>query len=201
MIPRMVNTLGFKHDRLVIIGASAGGPAALAEILGQLPHDFSAGVVIVQHVDAQFAAGLASWLADHTALTVRIAEQGDLPQPGTVLLSGRDEHLTFTGLAKLRYTPEPQDCPYRPSVDVFFHSAARFWQGRIVAVLLTGMGRDGAEGLKALHDRGHYTIAQDKKTSAVYGMPRAAAELDAASEILRLDKIAPRLTNIVKQQN
>jgi len=86
-------------------------------------------------------------------------------------------------------------------VDVFFKSLAKNWSGRAVGVLLTGMGRDGAEGLKALREAGHYTIAQDKRTSAVYGMPKAAVELDAAREILALDKIAPRLTNILVKQS
>jgi two-component system, chemotaxis family, response regulator WspF len=188
---------GFKHNRLVAIGASAGGPAALAKLLSQLPDDFPAGIIIVQHVDEQFAAGLAAWLADHAMLQVRLAKEGDRPQAGTALLAGRESHLVFTGPARLGYTREPEDCSYHPSVDVFFNSALRFWDGTIVGVVLTGMGRDGAEGLKALRDRGHHTIAQDEKTSAVYGMPRAAAELKAASEILALDKIAPRLTQML----
>lgn len=189
---------GFKHDRLVVIGASAGGPAALVKLLSNLPHDFPAGIVIVQHVDEQFAGGLASWLADQTPLQVRVAENGDRPQAGTVLLAGRNEHLIFTAPMRLGYTKEPEDSSYRPSVDVFFNSAARLWEGAIIGVVLTGMGRDGAEGLKTLRDRGHHTIAQDEATSAVYGMPRAAAEQKAASEILPLDKIAPCLTNMLK---
>lgn len=191
---------GFKHNRLVAIGASAGGPAALAKLLSQLPDDFPAGIIIVQHVDEQFAAGLAAWLADQTTLQVRLAKDGDRPQAGTVLLAGRESHLVFTGPARLGYTIEPEDCSYRPSVDVFFNSALRFWDGTIVGVVLTGMGRDGAEGLKALRDRGHHTIAQDEKTSAVYGMPRAAAELKAASEILALDKIGPHLTQMLNAE-
>ena len=92
------------------------------------------------------------------------------------------------------------DCAYRPSIDLFFKSADRFWPGDVIGVVLTGMGRDGAEGLRALHRNGHHTIAQDRSSSAVYGMPGAAAELHAASEILALDKIGPRLTNIVAQR-
>ena len=90
----------------------------------------------------------------------------------------------------------PDDYPYRPSVDVFFHSACRFWPGTVVGVLLTGMGRDGALGLKALRNKGYYTMAQDQASSAVYGMPKAAAKLDAAVDIIALEQIAPKLVNI-----
>jgi chemotaxis response regulator CheB len=96
----------------------------------------------------------------------------------------------------LGYTRQPLDCSYRPSVDVFYRSVLLHWRGAVVGVLLTGMGRDGAEGLKALRQNGHHTIAQDQASSAVYGMPKAAAELDAATQILALDKIAPQLQKI-----
>ena len=185
---------------LIGIGASAGGPTALARVLAHLPAEFPAPVVIVQHVDAQFAAGLADWLGSHTALSVRLAREGDRPEAGTALLAGQDSHLVFASATRLTYTGQPADCAYRPSVDVFFHSAEHFWPGDVIGVLLSGMGRDGAEGLRALHRRGHHTIVQDRPSSAVYGMPGAAAELHAASEILALDKIGPRLRNIVTQK-
>ncbi len=184
-------------DHLVVIGASAGGPAALAKILKNLDQDFPAPIVIVQHVDAQFAEGLAVWLNGQTQLNVRIAQEGDRPATGTVLIAGGENHLVFSGPTRLSYTDEPSDIPYRPSIDIFFRSASRFWTGDVTGVLLTGMGRDGAHGLKTLKQHGHHTIAQDRRTSAVYGMPGAAAEMQAATEILALDKIAPRLTNIV----
>jgi two-component system response regulator WspF len=185
-----------RHTPLVTIGASAGGPAALAKVLSRLEPDFPAPVVMVQHVDTKFVAGLAAWLDSQSPLRVRLAREGDRPEEGVVLLAGQENHLVFAGPARLDYTGTPTDCPYRPSIDVFLRSADRFWPGDIIAVLLTGMGRDGAEGLRTLNRHGHYTIAQDRTTSAVYGMPGAAAELHAATEILALDKIAPRLTNI-----
>ena len=185
-----------RQGPLVAIGASAGGPTALARILSMLDPGFPAPVVIVQHVDAQFAQGLASWLDRQSALKVRLARADDRPEAGLVLLAGQDSHLVFAGPARLAYTAAPSDCPYRPSIDVFLRSAYQFWPGDIIAVLLTGMGRDGAEGLRTLNRHGHYTIAQDRATSAVYGMPGAAADLRAATEILALDKIAPRLANI-----
>jgi len=182
---------------LVAIGASAGGPAALSTLLRDLPRDFPAAVVIVQHVDDRFAAGMATWLADYSAMPVLLAQEGDTPRPGTVLLAGSDNHLTLKSAFHLGYTLEPRDYVYRPSVDVFFRSVARLWKGDAVGVLLTGMGRDGAQGLKALRGRGCHTIAQDRATSAVYGMPKAAAEIGAAVDILPLPSIATRLIGLV----
>lgn len=179
--------------RLVAIGASAGGPAALSTLLAALPADFPAAIVVVQHVDRQFAAGMAEWLSQHSRLPVQVAAEGEEPRPGRALLAGTNDHLTLKSAGRVGYTPDPVDCAYRPSVDVFFHSVCRLWPGEAVGVLLTGMGRDGALGLKALRQRGWHTIAQDQATSAVYGMPKAAAALDAAVEILALDQIAPRL--------
>lgn len=184
-------------NQLVAIGASAGGPAALAAILQSLPRDFPSGIVIVQHVDARFAPGLAGWLGQHSALPVRLANEGDRALPGHVLVAGTDDHLVFKSHDRLGYTSKPADQAYRPSVDVFFNSAGRFWNGPLIGVLLTGMGSDGAKGLKALRGLGHRTIAQDQATSAVYGMPKAAAALAAAADILPLDKIAPRLTELL----
>jgi two-component system response regulator WspF len=169
-------------------------------VLAHLPADFPAAVVVVQHVDAQFASGLADWLDGQTRLPVRLAREGDRPEPGTVLLAGQDRHLVFAGPTRLAYASQPADCAYRPSVDLFFKSANRFWPGDVIGVVLSGMGRDGAEGLRALRADGHHTIAQDRLSSTAYGMPGAAAELQAASEILALDKIGPRLRNIVSQQ-
>jgi two-component system response regulator WspF len=184
-------------EGLVAIGASAGGPAALGKVLSQLPADFPAPVVIVQHVDAQFAKGLADWLQYHTPLKARLAQEGDRPERGTVLLAGTDNHLVFAESRRLGYVREPSDCSYRPSVDVFFKSIEGYWDGPIVAALLTGMGRDGAEGLRLLKNNGHHTIAQDRSSSAVYGMPKAAADLNAATEILPVDKIGGRLAQLL----
>jgi two-component system chemotaxis response regulator CheB/two-component system response regulator WspF len=182
---------------LVAIGASAGGPAALATLLAGLPKDFAAAIVIVQHVDAAFAAGMADWLNQQSALPVRIAREGDRPQAGVALLAATDDHLHLKLPNVLGYTPVPEETPYRPSVDVFFHSVVARWPARAVGVLLTGMGRDGAIGLKAMRTKGYHTIAQDEATSAVYGMPKAAAALDAAAAILPLPRIAAALATAV----
>lgn len=189
-----------RQNSLVAIGASAGGPTALAQLLTNLPGDFSAPVVIVQHLDAQFADGLARWLDAQTSLHVRLAQDDDQPKAGTVLIAGRPRHLVFVSPTRVGYTSTPANCPHQPSIDVFFRSANQFWRGRVIGVVLTGMGRDGAEGLRGLQRGGHYTIVQDPVSSAVYGMPRAAVELRAATEILPLNKIWSRLRNIVAQE-
>jgi two-component system response regulator WspF len=182
---------------LVGIGASAGGPAALATILSALPAGFAAPLVVVQHVDAGFMEGLARWLDQKTPLDVRLARQGDRPEPGLALLAGRDSHLVFVSPTRLGYVPAVPRSYYRPSIDAFFASAARNWKDAIVGVLLTGMGCDGAAGLRELREMGHFTIAQDRPSSAVYGMPKAAVESGSAIEILALDRIAAKLVEIV----
>jgi two-component system response regulator WspF len=185
-------------DHLIAIGASAGGPAALATILSGLPGDFAAAIVIVQHLDAQFVPSMAKWLNETSAVSVSVARTGDRPQPNTALIAGTNDHLLFGDSRTLTYTQEPRDCFYRPSIDVFFQSVVRHWRGRAAGVLLTGMGRDGAKGLRAMRDAGSLTIAQDADSSVVYGMPKAAAELDAAAKILPVKDIAKGLINFVK---
>ena len=176
--------------RLVVIGASTGGPKALADIFSAFPRDFSAAIVVVQHVDVQFAPGLADWLNESAPFPVRVAREGDEPVTGTALLAASNDHLIMGVEGKLRYTPHPRQYPYRPSVNVFFSSVAEHWPYPGVAALLTGMGRDGAEGLLSLKKSGWHTIAQDEATSVIYGMPRAAVDLGAAMEILPEPKIA-----------
>lgn len=186
-----------QRQALLAIGSSAGGPAALEVLLKGLPADFPAAVVLVQHVDEVFAAGMADWLGSAAHMPVRLAVAGETPQAGTVLLAGTNHHLRLLKDGSLSYTVEPSGHIYRPSIDVFFESVAQYWQGDAVGVLLTGMGRDGAAGLKLLRERGFHTIAQDQQTSAVYGMPKAAAEIDAAVEICPLDVIAPTLCRLL----
>lgn len=181
---------------LVAIGSSAGGPAALEVLLRGLPRTFAAAIVLVQHVDQVFAAGMAEWLASAAGLPVRLAREGEPPQPGQVLLAGTNHHVRLLHNGQLAYTAEPVDAIYRPSIDVFFESVAQYWRGEAVGVLLTGMGRDGAQGLKLMRERGFLTIAQDQHSSAVFGMPKAAAAIGAAMEIQPLERISGRLAEI-----
>jgi len=174
---------------LLVAGASTGGPKALCDLLQPLPTTWNTAVVIVQHVDAAFAAGLAAWLADRTGRAVRVAAQGDAPQAGEVLIAGTNDHLVLTPGRTLEYRAEPRQIFFRPSVDVFFESVAAHWPRPGTAVLLTGMGRDGAGGLLALRRRGWHTIVQDEATSVVWSMPKAAIEAGAACEILPVARI------------
>jgi two-component system response regulator WspF len=185
-------------QHLILMGASAGGPAALAAVLKSLPADFPAPIVIAQHVSQEFVAGLVDWLHSQTPLTVRIAKEGDEPTAGEVLVADTNNHLAFISADTLGYTAQPVDRIYRPSIDVLFKSATRHWSGAATGILLTGMGKDGAAGLKMMRDKGWVTIAQDQATSVVYDMPEAAVAIEAASEILPIDKVAPRLKNIFR---
>ena len=177
------------RERLVAIGSSTGGPNALAEVLAELPPEFDAPVVLVQHVDSTFALGLARWLSQRTQRRVDVASPGDAFERGRVLLAGTNDHLVLEADLRLRYVEEPREACFRPSVDVFFKSLLAHWPDPGVAVLLTGMGRDGASGLLALRRAGWHTIAQDEATSVIFGMPRAAAEMGAAVEVLPLTAI------------
>lgn len=186
---------------LIAIGASAGGPAAVARVLEALPARLPAALVLVQHIDEAFVPGFAEWLGQHTRLAIAPAVSGARPQPGRMLIAATADHLELRPDGTLGYTPEPRATPYRPSVDVFFASVARHWPGEVAGVLLTGMGRDGAQGLKLLCDSGHLTIAQDKQSCSVYGMPKAAAELGAAREILSLERIPVRLAEFAESSH
>jgi two-component system response regulator WspF len=179
-----------KVPPLLIIGASTGGPMAIAKLLHKIPKETPLAIVIIQHVDQQFAAGLAEWLGKQTVLNVRLALEGVMPTAGQVLIAGFDKHLVVRENLVLHYQNEPLTMPYRPSVDVFFQSVANYWPEASIAVLLTGMGRDGARGLKMLRDKGWYTIAQSQESCVVFGMPKSAIELGGASEILPLSQIA-----------
>jgi two-component system response regulator WspF len=179
--------------KLVAIGASTGGPKALAAILSKLPTNFNAAIAIVQHVDGNFSSGFADWLNQQTPLPVRLAVPGDHLQKGTVLIAGTNDHLYLTPDLTLAYIKHPLDYPYRPSVDVFFKSLAQHWKYKGTAILLTGMGKDGAEGLNALKLQGWHTIAQNQESCIVYGMPKAAVELNAAVQVLSLESIATNL--------
>lgn len=176
--------------RLVVIGASTGGPVALAQLLARWRAPADTAVIVVQHIDADFAGHLAKWLGEHSAAPVRAIGDGDAPEGGLVQLARTNDHLRLAPGLRFVYDAEPREAIYRPSIDVFFESVARHWEGAATGILLTGMGRDGAAGLLALHQAGKATIAQDEASSAVYGMPRAAAEVGAAERILALGDIA-----------
>jgi two-component system response regulator WspF len=175
---------------LIVLGSSTGGPAAVAEILAAVPGPIDAATVIVQHVDSAFAPGLARWLTERIGRRVDLIEPGAKPLPGSVLLAATDGHVVLDESRRFRYVNEPVEVHYRPSVDVFFRSVAGCWPVRGAAVLLTGMGRDGASGLLALRRAGWLAIAQDEASSVIWGMPGAAVQLGAAELVLPPSGIA-----------
>ncbi len=176
---------------IVAIGASTGGPQALATVLRALPASPPFATLIVQHMDESFLPGLAHWLSGQSGRQVQLARSGDCPAAGSVLLAGEARQMVVLNRGVVCYAEGPPDLLHRPSVDVLFESLAASQVSAGTAVLLTGMGRDGARGMLALRKRGWTTIAQDKATSVVWRMPGAAAELDAASSVLPLAAIAP----------
>lgn len=190
-----VQRLRSGSGRLVLIGASTGGPIALHRILAGLSGPLPCPALIVQHMTAGFTLGMARWLAGSLPMAVEVAHDGGVAAPGTAYLAPDGAHLAMRGnVLRLEQTLTADG--HRPSVDVLFESVAQSDLAECtVAVLLTGMGRDGARGLLALRQAGAWTIAQDADTSVVYGMPRAAVELDAASEVLPLDAISRRLND------
>jgi two-component system response regulator WspF len=187
-------------DPLIVLGASSGGPNALAEIISQLPASLQAGIIIIQHVDSMFASGLGEWLSEQTGRRVGLIAEGHRPCAGEILVPRTDDHVVLGEDRRLHYSVEPRMNYYRPSVDVFLASAARNWARPGVAVLLTGVGRDGVEGLLQLRNLGWRTIAQDASSSVVPEMPKAAADYGAAEEVLPVSKIAEAITSLVSER-
>ncbi|MEO1395100.1 MAG: chemotaxis-specific protein-glutamate methyltransferase CheB [Cyanobacteria bacterium J06634_5] len=189
--PLSSSTVSSVKAPLIAMGASTGGPKAIANVLSRLPADFNSAIVVVQHIDQQFAEGLADWLNQQTPLRVKLANSGAQPEVGTVLVAKARQHLAMQPDGQLAYVPATSASDYYyPSVDVFFQSLAEHWPRRGKAILLTGMGRDGAAGLGRLRAAGWETIAESEETCVVYGMPRAAIEQGAACRVLPLEKIA-----------
>lgn len=195
--PRLPTAASPRRTDLVVIGASLGGPRALATLLKGLPPTFPAPLVVVQHIADGFTEGLAAWLHQESRLDVREARDGDPLHPGCVLLAPSGAHLlVMEGSVRLS-DAAPVDT-FKPSVTPLFASAARSYGARACGVLLTGMGRDGAVGLKALKEAGAETLAQDEATSAVFGMPRAAIELGAVGRVLALEDISRALVELTR---
>jgi two-component system chemotaxis response regulator CheB len=188
--------------RLVVLGASTGGPSALVEILHRIPAPFPLPILIVLHINEPFGKAFAEWLDGQTPHQVGFAVEGEALSAlvGRVVLAPPQHHLIVQdGRLRLNSAPERNFC--RPSVDVLLESVARECAGSGVACLLTGMGRDGAAGLLMLRHAGGLTIAQDEDSSIVYGMPREAVSLGAAQRVLPLTQIGPALAALVQPKN
>jgi two-component system chemotaxis response regulator CheB len=192
----LLNTWPPGGPRVVVVGISTGGPSALTQVVPALPADTSFAMLIVQHMPAQFTAALAERLDSLSGIEVREAKDGDRPRQGIALLAPGDRHLEIGegGVLHLSDGPPVNNC--RPSADVTMKAAARVFGRRAIGLLMTGMGRDGADGLAAIKAAGGHTFAQDRDSCVIWGMPRAAVELGVVDEELPLDQIATRLSRL-----
>lgn len=183
-----------RRTRVIALGASTGGPGAIAEVLRGLPRELDLPILLVLHIGATFGAALAEWLDGQSPRRVVVAEDGAMVSvhAGRVVMAPPDRHLVVRR-GRIRLTDDPERHSCRPSVDVLFESMAAEYGAALAACLLTGMGRDGAAGLLAIRRAGGVTIAQDEETSVVYGMPREAALLGAAEHVLPLGAIGAAL--------
>jgi two-component system chemotaxis response regulator CheB len=186
---------GAARRDVIAIGASTGGPAAIVEILRAIPAAVAAPILIVLHINEPFGTAFAEWLDRQTHHRVALARNGDGLDVSRILMAPPDSHMTVDN-QRIRLTRDPDRHSCRPSVDVLFESLAASHGAAVVACLLTGMGRDGAQGLLAIRNAGGETIAQDEASSVVFGMPREAILLGAASRILPLSEIGPALAAV-----
>jgi len=194
-------------ENLLVIGSSTGGPQTLTKLIPHLPRDINAGILIVQHMPPVFTKSLAERLDSLSKIEVREAKNGDEIKNGVALIAPGDYHMTVEeknvlGKQKrfVSLNKKPKIHGVRPAVDVMFSTAADIFQKKVVAVLLTGMGRDGAQSMGAIKAKGGRTIAQDEQTSIIFGMPKAAVELGVVDKVLPLQNIASQSTLWLKRK-
>ena len=187
---------GPRRYSVVAIGTSTGGPIALQKVLGALPANFPAPLVLVQHMPGSFTPAFADRLNKICRIQVRQAEDGDLLRPGLALLAPGGKQMMIEnrgGQGRVRILPGDDRLNYKPSVDVTFGSLARSFPGKTLGVILTGMGADGREGCRMMKQSGSVVWSQDEQSSVIYGMPMAVARARLSDEILALDEVGPRL--------
>ncbi|MGH7504678.1 MAG: chemotaxis-specific protein-glutamate methyltransferase CheB [Longimicrobiales bacterium] len=178
---------------IVALAASTGGPAALRALLDEMPSDFPAPMLLVQHIAHDFAAGFAEWLGGGSRLRVKLAERGERLLPGTLYVAPDDRHLGVTSERCADVSFAPSIGGFRPSADYLFENIGRVYGDRAIAVVLTGMGTDGADGIEAAHRAGTFVIAQDEASSLVFGMARAAIQRGHVDRVVPLDRIASHI--------
>ena len=190
---KLVGKLSFEGgevDRIVAIAASTGGPEALSIILSSLPAGFPCPVVIAQHISDGFVAGMAEWLQKLSKLSVKSPAEGEPLLPGTVYIAPSEKHMEIAGSKTITLAERQENDIYHPSCDRLLSSAARAFGSRSIGVILTGMGRDGAWGMEKIKKAGGTTIAQDEKTSIVFGMPKIAIETGCIDKVLPIEEIS-----------
>jgi two-component system, chemotaxis family, protein-glutamate methylesterase/glutaminase len=195
----MPRSAAARDAAIVAIGASTGGPPVILRILSGLSPGFPAPILVVQHISTGFTAGFAEWIGTASGLQVSVARTGEIPLPGHVYVAPDDQHLRVGQRGELLATRDEPHNGLRPSVGVLFRSVAERFGRRAVGILLTGMGRDGAEELKLMADMGALTVAQDEESCVVFGMPGEAVKLGAAQYVFSPQKIAELLTTVVQR--
>jgi two-component system chemotaxis response regulator CheB len=200
MVPAVYPSFTYSTDDfLIVIGASTGGPRAIQDVLGGLPRDLPASILIVQHMPEGFTKSFADRLNWYTSLEVREASEGEEVHPGTALVAPGNKHMTVNS-KEVHLNDEPEVNSVRPSVDVLMKTAAGIYGPNCIGILLTGMGQDGAEGMKEIKENGGTTIAQDEETSVVYGMPKAAVDLRVVDEVVPLGDIAKHVIKAIRRK-
>lgn len=187
---------------VLLIGASTGGPTAIQTVLKGLGNSFPVPILVTQHIDKDFDEHFVKWMKDTTNMNIELAKSGTIIEKGMAYVAPADKHLKVKSKGIDSYALELSDDPpvhfLRPAVDVMFESAAETYKNKAFAVLLTGMGKDGADGCAAIVEKGGFTVAEDESTCVVFGMPKAAIDKNAASTVVPLDKIADYIKSIFK---
>jgi two-component system chemotaxis response regulator CheB len=200
--PRLPNTKFPEKDlKAVVIGISTGGPFALLQTIPKLPEKFPVGIAIVQHMPPRFTKSMAERLNSLSRIEVKEAEEGDIMEPGVALVAPGGMHMTFSkslGMIRVRISEEPRGTLYHPSADVMMKSAVEAYNAPLLGLIMTGMGKDGLEGLKDIKKKGGFVVAQDEASCVVYGMPKAAVDEGVADVVHPLEDIPVLLSRIFK---
>ncbi|MBF0521429.1 MAG: chemotaxis response regulator protein-glutamate methylesterase [Candidatus Omnitrophica bacterium] len=200
--PVIVPEIHQRHlsEKILAIAASTGGPNAIFTILKKLPQDFPYGIVIVQHITSGFLEQFVSWLRTECRIKIKIAEEGEAIHPGVAYLAPCDLQMKVAEGGILRLLNDPLYDGHKPSGSVLFESVAKVYKDNVVGVILTGMGKDGASGLKKVKASGGKTIAQDEDSCIVFGMPKAAIDIGAVDRVCALNDIAQEIVVMLKEK-
>lgn len=188
-----------KKFECVAIGASLGGPQALSTIISQFPSDFPVPIFIVQHISLGFGKGLVDWLSENSKMPIEVAEDGVKALPGHIYVAPDNAHLKIEKGGYLKIIKRTKENELCPAIAHLFNSVALTYGPQAIGVILTGMGKDGAEDLLFMKKKGAYTIAQDEISSLMFSMPKAAIEMGGAKEVLPLDQIAERIITLINK--
>jgi len=190
-----VSSTSARKFSCVVIASSTGGPMALCQLCSGLPENFSVPIFLVQHNTSGFDRGFVQWLDEYSKLDIELAEEGTIPAKGSIYVAPTDRHLVINNRGIAFDDSEPVN-NQKPAADLLFKSAAEVYGNSVISVVLTGMGTDGAEGTRIVKQAGGLTIAQDEKSSMIYGMPQAAAQTGCVDIVLPLNEIASKLVSL-----